>query len=505
MKKRIISAMLASLIVVSALTGCSGNSEEQTGESTDEVEHIVMTYCTMGTTPSAMSEIEDAVNEITVPEIGVEVEFKDIGIYDTYTQYSMWITSGDVVDLMMIPFTNLSNYSSQGLIQPISDLLKENAPYITEAIEEENLPLTDGSYYEGEAYGVTPIARSYGAGGSTIFVKRYLDDAGIKYDEEKVYTLDEMTEIFAAIKEAHPEIYPCGQITASGTSSSYFDLVYDTLGATSSSGVLMGTDSTEVVKLYGTDEYYDFLSHMKEWFDAGYIYPDSATTDSTAMDLVRAGTLAGYPMSNMPGMKQDAESALGEECVLLKTTEPYYTAQSSSSSMYWTIPLTAEHPEAAVRFLDYTYSNHDLANLIMWGIEGEHYVVTDEENNVIAFPEGVDGNTSTYYNTLGLYGDRRYEYVWDASYSQSQVQSFTDEAMGNATQAVGYAFDTTDYATQISNIDAVIKQYQPTLESGSESNLDAMYQEFITALEDAGINEVIAANQEQFDEWQAQN
>ena len=142
--------------------------------------------------------------------------------------------------------------------------------------------------------------------------------------------------------------------------------------------------------------------------------------------------------------------------------------------------------------------------MILWGIEGEHYEVLDKENYLIGFPEGVDGSNSTYYNTLGLYGDRRYEYIWDVANDKATNEAYTEEAMANPTKGVGYAYDTTRTSSQIANVDAVIQQYVPTLESGSEGDLDTTYQEFLTALEAAGINNIIADNQSQFDEWMAQ-
>ena len=84
------------------------------------------------------------------------------------------------------------------------------------------------------------------------------------------------------------------------------------------------------------------------------------------------------------------------------------------------------------------------------------------------------------------------------------VPSVPAKAMANPTKGVGYAYDTTRTSSQIANVDAVIQQYVPTLESGSEGDLDTTYQEFLTALEAAGINDIIADNQSQFDEWMAQ-
>ena len=40
-------------------------------------------------------------------------------------------------------------------------------------------------------------------------------------------------------------------------------------------------------------------------------------------------------------------------------------------------------------------------NLLTWGIEGEHYVKVEGSDNVITFPEGVDGSNSPYHLNIG--------------------------------------------------------------------------------------------------------
>lgn len=529
--KKYISCFLIAMLLASSFAGCSSDNSETSGSSdtgststatsensgdsassdssegwTGATEHVVMTYLTLGTIPSDLEKVQDAVNEITIPEIGVEVEFMPLAISETSSKYSMWISGGETIDLMMVAFTNLGTYSSQGLILPLDDLLAENAPYITNAIESEGYPLLDGSYYQGEAYGVTPLMYYYGTGGSYLIDAEQMAETGITYNEGDIWTYDQLDELFGALKELYPDTYPCGQITSGSTSSSAgsWGIVMDTLGATPSSGVLMGTESTTVENLFASDEYYNYLKYIKDWYDAGYIYSDAATTSSTRNELMQAGTVTGYAISNQPVMKSDAESALGKEFVQIMLSESYYPAQSASGGTFWTVPISSANPEAAIRFLDYTFSNHDVHNMILWGIEGEHYEVLDKENYLIGFPEGVDGSNSTYYNTLGLYGDRRYEYIWDVANDKATNEAYTEEAMANPTKGVGYAYDTTRTSSQIANVDAVIQQYVPTLESGSEGDLDTTYQEFLTALEAAGINDIIADNQSQFDEWMAQ-
>ena len=82
-------------------------------------------------------------------------------------------------------------------------------------------------------------------------------------------------------------------------------------------------------------------------------------------------------------------------------------------------------------------------------------------------------------------GDRRYEYVWSEAQSQKVLGPYSEIAMQNQTQAVGYAYDATAMATQISVIQSVIAEYCRALEAGSV-DVDTVLPEFISRLESAG-------------------
>lgn len=495
MKKRAAALLMASLMVL-------GSQAVVFAE--DAAEHIIVTYVTLGTTPTDILEVQNAVNEITVPEIGVEVEFEPIAISDTFTNYSTWIAGGDQVDLMMLCFQDPSNYINSGSIYELDELLAENAPTISELAK--TYPIFDGAKANGEIFGVQPVLPTYGQTGNIMLRKDWFDELGI--EEKDVYTWEELTEIFAGVKANHPESYPLGVLGSDvTTSTSLYDkfAVIDTLGSGINTGVLLSTDSTEVVNLFATEEYYNFLVQMKEWFDAGYIMTDAATTDSTFIELTNNNITASAMSVYSPERYADYANGFAQfgGAVALKTTEVYSSSASGSTGTFWTVPVTSENPEAAVKFLDLTYSNYDLMNLIQWGIEGKHYVKTEAEG-IIAFAEGVDPNNSGYYNTLGLWGDRRGQYFWSDLSNREQNDAFTATALGNPTKARGYSYNSADMTNQVVAINSVLQQYLPALETGSVSDLEGTYQAMLSALESAGINDVIADNQAQFDAWLAE-
>ena len=454
-------------------------------------DHIVVAFLTLGATPPDLGKVQEKVNEKTILAINVEVEFKAVSAYDAFALFPTWAsTGGERIDLMLPLLQDIRSYVDQQLLLPLDDLIEKNAPHLT-ALIEEGQPIVSNSIFDSEIYAVTTVPNMWGQGGGFVIGESFVQEAGFDYDPAKVYTLDDLTGLFAKIKELHPEMYPCG-VVMTGKSNSEF--VYtsgaiDSLGgAPSYTGVLMGDESTTIVNMFESEEYQNYLRHLREWNLAGYIHPDAATMEGSVDSLKAAGVSAGYFMVSAPVQRKDGD-------VIIRLSEPY---QCSAGAGGWVIPFRAVEPEAAMRFLDLVWGDSDLANLIQWGIEGEHYVMLDEATGYIGFPEGVTATNSGFYITLGVWGDTRKIYTFSASSTQAENDAYTAEASKHRTQGVGISFNMENVTNEIAAISAVVAQYVPTLESGSV-DVDTYYPQFISALKAAGIDTVIAEKQAQFD------
>ena len=510
--KKALSILLAAMLALGLLAACgnSGGSPSQTSQGSasqsadgssvqqpqGEADKIVVTYLYPTVVPSDLQKVQDAVNAISVPAINVEVEFKTLTIPESFSNYSLWITSGEQVDLMCVAFSGLSSYINSGQIEPLNDLIAEHAPTIAQLAQE--FPITDGAQFQGETYGVTPVMASYGNQGAYLIKQRYLDE--IELERKDVYTLDDLTEIFGAIKALHPDLYPNGNTGLSipaGNSLYHYFGVIDPLGATTQSGVLMSMDSTTIVNLYETDEYMDYLRTARVWYENQYTMTDAATTDTSGQELLSNEVTAGFSMMNRPDQVPTQSSTYNEPFEALCLTEPYLPAAAPSGSTQWTIPITSKNPAAAMKFLDLTFENHALAALITYGIEGEHYELVGTEDVINIFEPTV------YGEGFGLWGDRRYEYFVSDMLTHEMNETFTQEAAKNASIASGYVFDSSTVTNQLIAIQGVMDEYLPSLETGSVSDWEGTHASFISKLKDAGIDDVIAENQRQFDEWLA--
>ena len=290
--------------------------------------------------------------------------------------------------------------------------------------------------------------------------------------------------------------------------SAYQYIPYDTLGVAGGwAGVLLDALSgdTTVVNLYESDEYYEYLTWMQRWQEAGYLSADAATTNDQPMDWIKAGRCAGFTVGDdTPGNKENQKAYTGYEMVQLNI-RPTYLTTNTYDQVRWCVSSTSENPGKALEFLNLLYDGPEVLNLLMNGIEGQHYV-KHGDSMIISYPDGIDGMNPPYCVVLGIYGDKRNLYMHepneDSFYSDSDI--YTENALKYPSVALGYTFNSSEYQTEMAAISSVINQYVTTLEYGMVADLDATYQEFIDALDAAGMNRLVEANQEQLDAWLAQ-
>ncbi len=484
--------------------GGAGNGENAAGnvKKTANVERVVFTYQTMdGDVMDELDEVIREINAITVPEIGVEVEARKVGTLEAFTQYFTWIGNGETIDLMMLNYQDITTYVEREMLLPIDAYLENEASDIKDIVENQ-YNLTGGSFIDGKTYGVS-VYGYQGSGGGIWMEREFLREIGVEHEEKHVYTYEELTEIFAALKEKYPDKYPLGQITSQSGGSTFTFYsnrqkeVCDSLGATYSSGVLDAGSGTKVVNFYATPEYSEFLRYMRKWYLAGYIYPDAAISDYGTPAMFRDGMILSWPITSSPGILV----GVMEDPVCLRTSRISVGAQGPRSG-FWTIPVTSAHPEAAMRFLNLMYADARIGNLLTYGIEGRHYEVLDEENKIIRYPIADGEGDTGFYNMLGLYGDV-HEIYWNGSLEEKQERiAYEAEAMSYRTSVEGFVYSTRETSGQIAAVDKVVERYMPFLESGC-LDLDVYYPRFLEELSEAGIDEVIADKQAQYDAWRA--
>jgi len=504
-KSKIITLLAIVALLLSACSGGNGGSggsnsgenEAKESANTAKPDEIVYAFPVFGTIPADMQLIEDEVNKISIKEINVKAKLMPISGGNWGEQVNLMISSGEKLDLMPT-LGNFNTMVAQKQLLDITDLIDKYGQGIKSAVGENFLK---GTTVDGKLYGVT-VGNGKAAVPNIAMRKDILDKYGLSIDS--VNTIEDIAKIYEVVSKNEPQmamLIPSGigNVTMA-PGSLLFHSKYDNLG--DGLGVLLGNDNHKVVNLFETEEYKSLLKTMRDWYLKGYILKDAATTTETATTLLKAGKGFSEFVNGEEGLDAQLTRNTGHPFVTKKLQDPLITS-GIIQGLTWVVPVTTKNPEAAMKFLNLTYTNADVINLIDWGIEGKHY--EKKQDGTIGYPSGVDASNTGY--GLGqdwLMGNQLIAHVWEGNDPNNYKILEENNKTAPISIALGFSYDSSKVKTEIANVNNVMDQYRPGLDTGS-LDPDKYLPEFNAKLKAAGLDKIIAEKQKQLDAWFAAN
>ncbi len=502
MKKRVLSLILATTMIAGVVVGCgssgssssdgTGASAESSGDSTsaDNGEITKLVVWGYGTADTEdCNEVAEAISEITREKIGVEIELvrgKDAD------QLNLALTTGEEIDLL-----NYNNISGQlttvvknNYATPLDDLVEQYGQGALEVIDPVDL---DACRYSGVLYAL-PDQKDTSRSAGFSMRKDIVDALGITVPEYGTY--EDMHEILVKVHEAYPDMYPLVPTWQGGGMQDNWSI--DPLG--DYFGVIENVfeDSTTLVNWYASDTYKEFCEMMYQWNQEGLIMPDATTT--TENNLLSGN---GFAMIEnwKPGKELENYKANGKEVVFMKIVEPYkYTSNSNGNSFI--IPYSSKHPEKAMELWNLMYTDPEVSNLFINGIEGKHWVYTDDTKTFITTPDGVDPNASGYSSADWAWPNQQITPIWEGGDADlwSKLKEFNES--GHASPAMGFSWDSTSVINEVTACSNVVSTYDTALKWGT-MNPDEAIPKFVEELKAAGVDTIIEAKQAALDEYLA--
>lgn len=479
----------------SAAAGQSAAPTAQAPAYTAKVAWLILTN-----PPADQQAVTDAINKIALEKINVQVQLDPIPVASWFTQSNLMMSSGEKLDLTIVYNDNglFSQDVAQGRLLPIDDLLSQYGQGIVKAISDLNPQYLVPGKVAGKTYGVTQL-RDLATTQGLCCRKDIADKVGL--DTSKLLSVSDLEAVMQKVKEQYPDVVPLVPFDVGGTIGyGLYDV--DRLG--NGMGVLMnyGKDDTTVVDYYETPEYASLVNKMHDWYQKGYILPDATTNTNNGIALIKSGKAFGLLTDMKPGFANQEARDTGYDMVAVDMNMPH-TNTDQVNNFQWCIPTNCKDPVSTMKFLNLMYTDPDIANLLIWGIEGKHYVKTADNPNVITYPDGVDGTNDGWGLNLGWeMGNEFIAYVWkgDSPDLWAQTAKFDKDAIQS--KAMGFVFDTSSVKAQVAAVMNVVSQYQPGLEDGS-SNPSTELPKFISDLKANGIGDIIKAKQSQLNDYLA--
>ncbi|WNS46090.1 ABC transporter substrate-binding protein [Paenibacillus sp. MMS20-IR301] len=495
------------LVILLAITACSGNSggknsnggNKESGSANSsgnkgEPYEVVYAYPAFSNVPADIQEVQEAINKIAVDKINVKVKLLPISNSAFTNQINLMLSSGEKLDM----FAMLSNYSNQvakGALYPIGNIMEANAQGTIDAL---GVDYYNATKVGGVSYGV-PSLRDLAQDFGIVVRKDIVDKYNIDLDNVKAF--DDFEFIFKAVKENEPGMAGATNLTNGSILSTYG--IQDPLG--NNLGVLLnhGLDDTNVVNLFASEEYKQIVTKIREWYLAGYLVKDAATSPELNNVMVKSGKAASWLSAMKPGFETQESRNVGVEMTAARTQAPVAMTDTVTNVAIG-VAATSEQPEKALQFLNLMYTDKEIVNLIDWGIEGKHYVKAEGSDNVIHYPDGVTGDNVGYKSDGWMHGNQFLSYVFEGDDPEVYVKMNEFNQSAAKSKALGFTFNGDSVKAEIAACNAVLDQYRRAVESGV-LELDKALPEFLKKLDDAGINTIITEKQKQLDEWIAGN
>lgn len=471
--------------------------ENGTENETAEVEKIVVPYMLTMNAAEERDMVQKAINELTVDRIGVEVELLCIDFASWSDQLNLLLTDGGV-DLFNCCFMSpVSTYVDSGAVAQLDELLDAYGTGIQECLGEY---LESGRFGSG-IYGV-PKVDAYSNRSCVIMDAEICDELGITPDD--IHNFEDLTEVALKVKEAHPEL----AIFPTGTNGDFLGPIgFDPLGTTGNNifgGLILADNNLEVVNVFETEQFEEMIKYTNGWMDAGLFIGDPMNSQDGAVAYLSNRQAFCYVGSGFdPAVVAEVQqNNCGMRLYGAELSETNYATTDSVSGMMWCIPALSEHKEAAMKFLNALYTDSDLANLVCSGIEGVHYV--KKGDGTIDFAEGLDAFSTGWPSGMGTFWPNiTITDPWapnGSDYYQNWIES---NEKATLSPAMGFTFDPSDVADEITACTNVVSQYYNTIVLGLDDT-DSLLEQFRTELHDAGIDAIIAEKQAQLDAWAAQ-
>lgn len=494
-------------LAISTLIGCgqtesdtideqtNTNVQETTAQSTvEEKEPYDATLMYMVANDSApdMQMIEDALNELTVEALNISVDLMPVTFGTYYSQIDLILSGTEKLDLFPMIANSASSYVDAGYVVDLTDYL-QYAPDAVEVLTMEDIQCCSAG---GMIWGFPIVAeRTHPAG--IVMRKDILDELNINAEEIK--TLEDLTEVYAAVHEAYPDMIVLGGRNNSTLpyQTNSIDPLGDRLGVLDHYG-----EDTTVVNFYETDTFRTLVEQMRAWYLAGYVSKDLATSTETNEALFGAGNLFSYEGYLKPNTAEEIEETAGYPASVYQYDESLLTTWGTSNIGY-AVANNSENPERAVELYNFLATSSEANDLLNWGCEDVHWV--EAEDGTATYPEGVDDSTVGYHQNFGwILPNQAIGHVWTGIPVNIFDEYQKERDTARVSSAYGFNFDSTECMNEIAALNAVVEQYVYTLCSGSMDVEEGM-KEFNDALYKAGLQTVIDAKQRQLDDWIANN
>jgi len=523
--KKLVSLGLSAALVAGMLTGCGGDQKETTSSGSqtntqsnkgsdaqertyhgvDISEHLDLKMYLLGERTPDFDEVYGEINKILEEKLNCSISVDFLSWGEHTTKYSMLFSSQEPFDLIFTA-SSWGHYEQTvalgGFYALTEDFIKTYAPDIWAVVPE---MAWSQAKIDGTAYMVPNYQNEFGQ--DVIAVR---GDLMQKYGIEKITSWDELKNFYMTIAQNETGIYA----SQGGPWYQYFQgLGYSTTGGTPKSGELIlfhtqDPNDLEFTYILDWDGFADYCKQVKEMADAGCWSADVLSNTEER----QTGLLTGKSASmiwNLGSCRTYAKQANSENAdwnvTLCDPVSSLPKRVQSYINNGMAININSKYPERAMMVLNEFYTNPDIQDLSMLGIEGKHWEAVGEDQYKVIDESnfGVDNNCNWGWKNVSIY---RTEYIEERTALDDTFDAMNESWNNNIKPEHvydGFNFNTNNVATQVAAVEAALGNYYDPLVNGLVSDVDASIAQMKSALESAGIQDILDELEKQASEYVA--
>ena len=262
-----------------------------------------------------------------------------------------------------------------------------------------------------------------------------------------------------------------------------------------------GTDDT-VCNIYESDAYTKRVELAKRWQEKGYLAKDVITNIESGQSQEIAGDAFAAEFVVKPDEMQYEESLYGDKVIIIPFDNAPVLDTEDDWVTVWSIFSETKYPEEAVKVLGLLYSDEDVLNTILYGVEGMHYEV--QEDGSFAFPSGINSSNVGYFCSTKWQFNTPKAGIWSGMSDDLEGDFKTFIASANISPAYGFWLDESKITVDIQKLKAIVYEYKKNLNIGlgaDGKDVDTYLEEFRKELREAGSEELVKEVRDQYQAW----
>jgi putative aldouronate transport system substrate-binding protein len=414
------------------------------------------------------------------------------------------LSTGEEFELLHImeDYIPTSTYASRNQLAPLSALIKKETPNLSGRFDS---VLWGCSTVKGEIYSIPANWRDNSGDyeGDVVIRKDKFDQYNIPYPQNTAEILTALTTLqqrWSAEDGVKRYVYE----HALNRTPTALHRTYDTWPFyTSQDGIFQVRQNAEANMYYETAEFQKDAEFMNALYTRGFIHPDvlnlpADTRRSTIYD--KGDFLLCLMTGPMTTFELTANGTPGEIAKYkMAFDKPMLTNLPLLNSNG--IPITAKHPEVALKFLDWMYSRQANQDLVLHGVQGRHWepVGTDTRRHF----RGADGNNLYYFDSWMIEYVKYHRFDEEDHSPQEEKDNWLRNIYPDRTVVspmVGFNFDSTPVRVEYAN---VLSEYTASILPIKVGVLPyaANFTAALARMKSAGSDKVIAEYRKQLAEY----